>query len=301
MKLKDAIDEFILTKEVENLSQKSLSIYRSFLEDFLDFTGNMPVETIRAAHVVKFLGKQRTREGRFGRLSDATIHKYYSVIRTFSIWLDTQGYKEFVVTEKVKAPRMPEELPETLSDEELKKLFRYLKTRCAFRILCIFEFFLDTGARLAEVRRINLDDVHLEDGWVKVYGKGRREAILPLGKNLQLHLHQYLTNHRPYIAKEGEEAFFVTKQGNRYTVSGLSTLVKTKLKKIGVKGQYGAHKLRHTFATRYLINGGDLESLRRIMRHRSVKTTQRYIALVPDDIQRAHKKSSPLDNLMKGM
>jgi integrase/recombinase XerD len=295
MNLRKAADEFINAKRIENLSMKTLQMYSRMINEFLDFVGDMDLDDYDASDVRSFLGYQRQRNGRFGKLSDATINKYYSVIRTFSRWLEDQDYKAFSVTRRVKAPRVEQKLPECLSDDEVIKLFRYIKSFCSERVQLLFSFFLDTGARLSEVTRIDLNDLHLRDGWVKVYGKGRRERILPLGKSLKRDLENYLEIIRPMIAVEGEQALFVTQRGKRYTNECMSTLIKTKLKKIGVEGHYGPHKLRHTYATNFLRNGGNLEQLRIVMGHRDISTTQRYLSLLPEDLYKAQQIASPID------
>lgn len=295
MNLHDAVREFVNAKTVENLTPKTLQLYESMTRELADYTGDIRIEEFEASHVRNFLSHQRQRSGRFGKLSDATIHKYYSVIRTFSRWLHDQEYKSFSATRKVNAPRVEDKLPECLTDDEVIALLRYLRAYCSERVRLIFSFFLDTGARLSEVVLIDVDDVHLQDGWVKVYGKGRRERILPLGKSLKRDLGTYLATIRPQIAQEDEQALFVTQQGTRYTRQGMSTLVKSKLKKVGVKGHYGPHKLRHTFATNYLRNKGQLEQLRIVLGHRDISTTQRYLSLVPEDLYKAQLEASPND------
>jgi len=179
------------------------------------------------------------------------------------------------------------------------KLFRYLRAYCSERVHLIFSFFLDTGARLSEVVGLDIDDLHLQDGWVKVYGKGRRERILPLGKTLRHDLRTYIDAIRPEIAKEDESALFVTLKGDRYTKEGMSTLVKSKLKKIGVTGHYGPHKLRHTFATNYLRNKGSIEHLRMQLGHRDLSTTQRYLSLIPEDLYKSQQVASPVDKFQE--
>jgi integrase/recombinase XerD len=299
MNLKSAVKEFITAKKIENLSPKTIQIYESMLEELVEFLGSISVEEFSASDVRNFLQYQRERDGQFGKLSDATIHKYYAVTRTFSRWLTDQDYKEKSPTDKVNPPRVEDKLPEAMSDDEVDRLFNYLRSFSSDRIQIVFEFFLDTGARLAEVVGLDLKDVHLKDGWVKVYGKGRKERILPLGNRLKRDLETYINHLRPMIAKEDEGALFVTINGERYTRDGMSTLVKRKLKKANVEGRYGPHKLRHTFATNYLRNGGHIEQLRRILGHTDISTTQRYISLLPEDLYNAHKTVSPADSIFK--
>ena len=295
MKLSEAINEWLNAKRIENLSERTIDGYDYFINQMLDYLGDMPLEQFDASKVRAFIGYQGRREGRFGELSDATIMKYYSVVRSFSRWLADQDYKIKVPTNKVKPPKVERKLPEALSDDEVERLYRYLKAYCSERVQLIFEFFMDTGARLTEVVDINIDDVNLRDGWVKVYGKGRKERILPLGRNLKRDLKAYIEKIRPMIAETDEQALFVTQQGSRYAREGLSTLIKTKMKKVGVKGHYGPHKLRHTFATNYLRNQGGLEQLRIQMGHTDISTTQIYLSLVPDDLVRAQQHASPND------
>ena len=178
MNLRQAANYFVNAKRVENVSDKTLQVYESMINEMVDFLGDIPLEEYDANCVRNFLSYQRNREGRFGKLSDATVQKYYSVVRTFSRWIQDQDYTVTSATRKVKSPRVEEKLPEALTDEEISRLLRYLKAYCAERVQLIFSFFLDTGARLSEVVSLDVDDVHLQDGWVKVYGKGRRERIL---------------------------------------------------------------------------------------------------------------------------
>jgi site-specific recombinase XerD len=301
MNLRSAVDEFISAKKIENLSDRTINLYASMTDELVDFVGEIPLDEFTASEIRNFLSYQQDRNGRYGKLSDATLHKYYSVIRTFSRWLANQEYKEISPMDKVRPPRVEDKLPESMTDEEVDRLFRYLKAYCSDRVTLIFAFFLDTGARLTEVVRLNVDDLHLNDGWVKVYGKGRRERILPLGRELSRSLENYLAMTRPLIAEEGEEALFVTQQGTRYTREGMSTLVKTKLQKVHVKGHYGPHKLRHTYATNYLRNGGNLEQLRIVLGHRNISTTQRYLSLLPEDLTRAQRSASPFDKAKRRM
>jgi site-specific recombinase XerD len=299
MNLREAAEDFIMAKRVENCTQRTLKVYGNFVHEFVDYTGEIPVEDLKATHVRRFIDYQQTREGRFGPLADSTVKKYYSVVRTFCNWLKAQEIKDIVPTDKVPAPRVEQKVPECLTDEELDNLYRYLKAYCSERVQLIFQFFLDTGARLSEAVDIDLDDLQLEYGVVKVYGKGRRERILPLGRRLQMALGEYIENIRPEIVQDGEEALFVTQFGARYAREGMATLVKTKLKKIGVKGSCGPHKLRHTFATNYLRNKGNLEQLRIVLGHRDISTTQRYLTLLPDDLIESQLSASPNDRILE--
>jgi len=300
MNIQQAADQFIIDKQLSNLSKITINNYKKVLKEFASLYGEVELEDYDSSMVREFLVHLRSREnltdGSTG-LSQTSIELYYRVVHNFSKWCVSQEFIATSPTEKVPRPRLDKLLPETISDEKLVALFQLLENKTTTRIRLIFEFFLDTGCRVSEVVVLNVDDVHLEDGWAKIHGKGSREAIVPLGRNLTKSLSNYLYNTRPGLVQdENEKAFFLTRFGCRYTKSSLSMLVRRYLNEIGVEGKTGPHKLRHTFATNYLRYGGDVESLRRIMRHSSIHTTQRYIALLPEDIINAHQKASPLDN-----
>jgi site-specific recombinase XerD len=160
------------------------------------------------------------------------------------------------------------------------------------------ELFLDTGLRLNEVCALDLKDVHVQGAWCRVYGKGRKEAIVPLGRKLCRDLSIYIHAHRKPTYQD-EPALFINRFGHRLEREGLAILVRRALANIGIEGKHGAHTLRHTFATNFLRNGGSLEALRRILRHNDIKVTQRYIHLVMDDVIGQHHQASPLDHMRK--
>ncbi len=139
--------------------------------------------------------------------------------------------------------------------------------------------------------------MNIQEGWAKVFGKGRKEGIVPLGDKLCSDLQRYIVRYRQ--APESEKALFVTGRAphRRLTKDGLASLIKTVHKAVGINGKYGPHKLRHTMATQFISNGGDIAILRRILRHSDIKVTQRYINLVQNDVQSAHREFSPMDHL----
>ena len=306
MKMKDAVRQFMLDKELENLSDATIVTYKSALKKLVAYAGEMDVAQMDATFArsyMRYLKDMRNPQCRNteGRYSSKSLQDFFIILQAFDNWLVEQDYLIESATEKIPSPRVEEELPEIVTEEQLKRLFRILDAECDFRVQILFEVFLDTGIRSNELIGINVDDVNIDDGWFKVYGKGRREAIVPFGQHLASKLHRYINEVRPMIANVEEKALFVSQWGNRYSRQALYAMIARYLKRTGVEGKLGPHKLRHTFATNYLKNGGDLESLRRIMRHKSVLTTQKYIGLVNEDLKIAHNKASPLDRLRESL
>ena len=299
MLMQEAIDQFYLACKVNNISQRTMSGYKFNLKNFVEIVGNIPVHELTANHVRMFIANQMGRRHmRTGApLSSQTINKSYAVVRAFCRWMVNEGLISTSPTDRTQPPRVDYDLPEALTKEEIRNIFHYLEITRNFRDKVLFEFFLDTGCRVAEVANLTLDDIHIVEGWAKVKGKGRKEGIVPLGNKLCSDLHLYISMYR--IAPEDEKSLFVSSVAPHkgLTRDGISSLVKRVHKAVGIKGKYGPHKLRHTMATQYIANGGDIAILRRILRHSNITVTQRYINLVQNDVQDSHRQFSPIDHL----
>jgi site-specific recombinase XerD len=298
MNLKHEIEQFLLACRAERKAPKTMRAYHDILADFLDHMGDIDPRELKPADVQQYIVDLFERPGRRSeKISSSTAMKYYTVIRTFIRWMYAQEIITKRITDYTKPPRLSKDLPDGLSDEEVDDLFRYLNEKNNFRNKTIFELFLDTGLRLEEVCNLNVNDIHIEDAWLKVFGKGQKEAIVPFGYRLSKHLHKYFHDYRN--ALPGEDAFFVKEDGERLGYEGLAIMIRRTLSDVRKEGKCGAHTLRHTFATKYLRNGGSLEALRKILRHNDIKVTQRYVHLVTEDVKRDHRKASPLDSYPK--
>jgi integrase/recombinase XerD len=303
MKLSDAITDYLLTCEVEQKTKMSIAGYRFALGRFEDVIGgDTEIDKLTSSHIRLFMAHEMKRDvgkkTESGLLSTQSLHKYYTVVRTFIRWMYIQRMIPVCLTDYTKAPRMDQGLPTAMTEEEIGNLFAHLEQDGSNRNIVIFELYLDTGLRMEEVCNLNVDDIHIHDGWLRVFGKGRKEGMVPMGVRLCKDLSHYMLRCRRPKDPE-EKALFINKMGLRIGREGMSTMVRRTLADIGVIGKHGPHKLRHTFATNFLRNGGNLESLRRILRHTSIKTTQIYTNLLSEDIQSDHRKASPLDNYMR--
>jgi site-specific recombinase XerD len=162
----------------------------------------------------------------------------------------------------------------------------------------IFEFFLTTGCRLDELASLNMEDINYENGFAKVFGKGHREAIVPLSKDLMRDLTVYIQRYRD-PKMEQEKKLFLTETGDPLARIGVQIMVRRVLTDIGLEEKIGPHILRHTFATRYLRKGGSLEVLRKILRHRSITTTMIYTHLNNDDVRDDFTRTDAMSDIIK--
>jgi site-specific recombinase XerD len=296
--LSSVIENYLLACRAGNVTPKTLRIYKDTLNDFKQFVGDLDIAELNREHLKNYVVMLQARPGKApgSTLSSHSVFKYYSVVRTFVRWAFFEGLTLENITARMKTPEVTKDLPDPLTREEEDKLMRVISFR-PLRDQVIIEFFLDTGVRLQELAELTIDRVYISESSARVIGKGRKTRTVPMGRKLTQHVHTYVTFHRK--ALPGQEALFVNEHGRErgYNMGyeGMAVLVRRILEPIRGSKKAGAHTLRHTFATRFLQNGGDIESLRIILGHEDIKVTQRYMHLLPADVQVVHHSASPLD------
>ena len=160
---------------------------------------------------------------------------------------------------------------------------------------------LDTGLRVSELTSLGLPDVRLAEGVLKVFGKGRKERLIPIGKASQRVLWNYVNRYRPQPANPRCDLVFLTKDGWPLTKNRIQKLMMKYGKRAGIEGvRCSPHTLRHTGAVMFLRNGGDVFNLQRLLGHSSLEMTRHYCELADVDVKRAHTIASPVDNLNLG-
>ena len=156
--------------------------------------------------------------------------------------------------------------------------------------------FLDTGLRASELAGIKLADLNLRDGFVKVMGKGAKERTAPIGQYVRTVLLNYLENVRP---QRKANHLFLSRAGKPVTANAIKLIFSRQARKSGVKRLH-AHLCRHTFATNYLLNGGDIFSLKEILGHTTFEMVNHYLHFTSSQITAQHHKYSPMDRLHDG-
>jgi len=167
------------------------------------------------------------------------------------------------------------------------------------RNLAILLLFLDTGIRVSELVHIDLDDVNLEEGSIRIrITKGNRERSVPIGSLVQKALWKYIHSGRPKPLTHQINRLFLTDKGTPLTINGVQQLIHRCGKKAGITStRVSAHTFRHTFARNYLLNGGDIFSLQKILGHSSLASVRVYLNLFAADVKKQHLRFSPVDNL----
>jgi integrase/recombinase XerC/integrase/recombinase XerD len=155
---------------------------------------------------------------------------------------------------------------------------------------------LDSGLRIGELINLKMEDIHMDEGYLKVMGKGRRERIVPIGNNAQKVLQRYLFRFRPKPINPVTNNVFLSQSSKPLTGNSMKLMFTRLAKRSGVCRLH-AHLCRHTFATRFLINGGDVFSLQQILGHSTLAMVSHYVNLASSHVVIQHQRYSPLDRL----
>lgn len=239
-------------------------------------------------------------KGRDRKLSGLTVNGYMRSTRAaWNRWV-SEGLVESSPFDKVKIPRAPKKVIPAFSPEQLIVFFNTIdkNTAAGFRDYTLFLLYLDTACRLSEITNASIDDMDMEAMTLRVLGKGNRERIVPFGVAAKKALNKYIHDYRHEPSPNSRDFIFVTKNGDRLSNNRVLYIMKRYGAKARITGvRCSPHTLRHTACTLWIRNGGDIFTLQRITGHSSLEVLQGYVNLVQADINRAHKKNSPADNL----
>jgi integrase/recombinase XerD len=233
-------------------------------------------------------------------LKAQTINDYMRSLSAVWLWLENEGYIDINPFSRIRIPRATRTLIIPYSVEQISALLAVIdnKTPIDWRDLTMVLTFLDAGPRVSELCGLQLEDVDLNQRLLKVYGKGAKERQVPIGARVQRAMWKYAQHYRPEPASPRFNNFFLTRDGMPLTRRHVGTVLRRYSEKVDLPGViYSPHRIRHTFAITYLRNGGDVFTLQRILGHSSLDTVRLYLNLASVDIQAAHRRYSPVDNL----
>jgi len=298
------IEEYITTCRLEGKSPKTIRGYREKLLRFVREVGgtlaNFSLPMVRA--YIGSLQEARRFEGHTWhlvtneRLSAMTVRNHARVLTAFSTWLEHEDYTKTNVLVRLRVPKAPRKVMQTLTPEEISTILACfnINTANGCRNTAIVCLFLDTGLRCAELLPLRLPDLHLEDGWLKIMGKGQKERIVPFGNRCARLLQRYINHFRP--GNNGTDIVFLNIIGEPLTESAIASLFERISRKANIPRLH-IHLLRHTFATNYLIGGGDSLTLQRILGHETLEMTRRYVDQVASQVTVLRSRYSPVDTL----
>lgn len=245
-----------------------------------------------------FILHLQERRGLWGKASSHTVNNRVRALRAFFNWLYRQGYTETHRLEHVKPPKVRQKEIEVLTDQEIERIFASVDPNTAMgaRNAALYSLMLDTGLRLSEVVNLKYQDVHLGSRYVKVLGKGDKERIVAFGAHCQRALANYANHYRFEDEEEGPETFFLCIDGYGMTPDALRSLIERLSKAAGIPRLH-PHLMRHTYATRFLLNGGNVFLLQQNLGHTTLTMVQKYLHIANREAAVVSQDFSPLDRV----
>lgn len=232
------------------------------------------------------------------RLSSHSINSAARALKAFFNWLYKEGYTAKHKLEDLKVPRVQKKMVDVLNADEINVVVGCLnpKTAIGARDLAIVMTFLDCGLRASELLSLKDANADLQNATLRVIGKGNKERIVPVGVRATKAMMEYRRIFRPEPASPSVDYFFLSLDGRPMSFQALKTMLQRLGQRAGVPRLH-AHLLRHTFATLFLVNGGDVFTLQRILGHTTLDMVNHYVHMAGAQVALRHRAFSPMDNL----
>jgi integrase/recombinase XerD len=288
------------------LAPNSLAAYRRDLRRYADYLRRRGVTGDVAGHVngldeaivagyVTELQQARTDDGR-SRYKESSIARAVAAVRSFHRFCVEEGLLDDDPSGQVGAPRVPQGIPKALTEAEVDALLGAVPGDGPRpqRDRAILELLYAGGLRISELVGLDLGDVDLRDGLVRVMGKGSKERVVPLGRSAREAVGDYLTTGRPELAgRARSRALFLNARGGRLTRQGAWLIVRAAGDRAGLGGRLFPHVLRHSCATHMLDRGADIRVVQELLGHASLSTTQVYTKVSPERLRAVYDAAHP--------
>jgi integrase/recombinase XerD len=242
------------------------------------------------SHYISFL---RDEEG----LAPTSAARHLVALKVFYRFLRLEERTNQSTVDLLSSPTLWQRIPQVLSPDNVTKLLDAPKPfdRYYLRDRAILETLYATGSRASEVVHLKVEDIHLQAGFCKCFGKGSKQRIVPLGRIAINALETYFEKLRPQLVQASPDApwVFVSRAGRALTREMLWILVKKYVKRTGLHSKVSPHTLRHSFATHLLAGGADLRTVQELLGHSSIRTTQQYTHVDSDRLRAIHQRFHP--------
>ncbi len=256
--------------------------------DFLKRHGAAQVAFINQDNIIAFLAQKKA-----AGYATASVSRACIVIKVLCRFLKREGYTESNVAQRLETPKLWQLIPDVVSCEEMERLLLQpdVNTSTGARDRAILEILYASGLRVSELCGLSIYDI--DDAFVKVLGKGRKERLVPIGKKALAAVDHYLTLYRSQWDSERQTKLFLTKSGKSIDRIMTWRMIKRYAKQAGISKQISPHTLRHSFATHLLDNGADLRIIQEMLGHASISSTDRYTHISRTHLQEAFQAAHP--------
>lgn len=283
------LDDFINYILIEKgLSKNTALAYRTDLNTYLKFLEDKKInyETINHLEITDFLWYLKT-----ANFKPRSIYRMIESIRQFYKFLIAENFINTDPTVYLTAPKVPIILPDMLTSEEVTKLLNSVSDndKISIRNRAMLELLYATGLRVSELISLKFSNIDIDECYVKIFGKGNKERLVPFGQKAQLYLKRYLRIRN----NKNSEFVFLTKLNKPISRIEFWRQLKQIAIKAGIMKNITPHTLRHSFATHLLTGGADIRFVQEMLGHSSISTTQIYTHISQERLKEQHKKYHP--------
>ena len=288
------IDRFLDAMWMERgLSENTLAAYRADLQSLKTWLEDHSIDLLdaRRDHLLNFVA-WRVESGARPR----STARQLSSIRRFYRFMQREGLVAQDPSENIEMPRLSRPLPKSLTEEEVESLLSVpdVEDPLGLRDRAMLEVLYATGLRVSELVKLELNQINLRQGVVRITGKGSRERLVPLGEESQRWLDRYLNSGRGEILRGRQTEFlFPTRRSDSMTRQAFWHIIKRYASKASIRKPLSPHTLRHAFATHLLNHGADLRVVQMLLGHSDVSTTQIYTHVARERLKDVHAQHHP--------
>jgi integrase/recombinase XerD len=293
--LQESLQDYLNYLSVERgLAKNTLESYGRDLHQYLEYLQqkkNLSLANTTQATVIGYLLQLQAR----GKAT-ATLSRSLAAIKSYYHYMARENRIERDPTVNLDAPKQEKRLPRVLSVTEVERLLEQpdIKNPVGIRDRAMLEVLYATGLRVSELVSLKVEDINLDTGYIKCYGKGSKERIVPLGSVAIKFLKLYQDHARKFLASRlMENTLFLNHHGKGLTRQGFWKIIKKYADNLDILTDITPHTLRHSFATHLLENGADLRSVQEMLGHADIATTQIYTHLTKGKIKEIYEKTHP--------
>ena len=287
------IDNFIDVLWLEKgLSKNTLSAYRHDISSFSDWYKGVSLLEVQRVDLLDYLS-QRLKDGYSSRSTARSL----SSLRAFYSHITVKHNLKENPTSRVDSPKLGRSLPKTLSEDEVEKLISSpdVEDYIGLRDRAMLELIYACGLRVSELISLDMLNLNLRQGVIRVIGKGEKERLVPMGEEALDWVQRYINKCRPYLLKEDNKVseLFLSKRGKSMTRQTFWYRIKEYANKASINKDLSPHTLRHAFATHLINHGADLRTVQLLLGHSSLSTTQIYTEVARHRMKELHNEHHP--------
>jgi integrase/recombinase XerD len=306
--MQNLVEDFLqYLRHERGQSEHTQKTYAALLGRFVKWAQGEAIgdwRSVRFSHLVKFLEQERGRvparqpKGSQKKLSGESVYLEIAALRAFYRFCENEKLLPVNVAEHLSLPRRWKRLPKSLTGAEIDRLLAPIRpeTPASLCDRAVLELAYASGLRLAELRGLRLEQLHLDAGFINVIGKGNKERVVPVGAKAVAAMRQYLApGGREKLVKPGRSPanVFLTRRGTAFAPVTLWLRIKRRVRLAGVPRNVTPHMLRHSFATHLLENGADLRVIQELLGHASIATTEVYTHVTGNRLREVHRRFHP--------